>query len=56
MHARLGDISQTLGIALPVYVLFTKADRLPFFLDYVRNLSNEEEVLRALGLPQQENG
>ena len=42
LHARLGDISQTLGIALPVYVLFTKADRLPFFLDYVRNLSNEE--------------
>ena len=42
LHARLGDISQALGIALPVYVLFTKADRMPFFLDYVRNLSNEE--------------
>ncbi len=42
LHARLGDISQALGISLPVYVLFTKADRLPFFLDYVRNLSNEE--------------
>ena len=44
VHARLGDISQTLGISLPVYVLFTKADRLPFFLDYVRNLSNEEAM------------
>ncbi len=42
LHARLGDISQALGISFPVYVLFTKADRMPFFLDYVRNLSNEE--------------
>ncbi|HEY1206013.1 MAG: ImcF-related family protein [Bryobacteraceae bacterium] len=42
LHARLGDISQALGISLPVYVLFTKADRMPFFLDYVRNLGNEE--------------
>ncbi|MCZ2075148.1 MAG: hypothetical protein LC130_09140 [Bryobacterales bacterium] len=42
LHARLGDISQTLGISFPVYVLFTRADRLPFFLDYVRNLANEE--------------
>jgi type VI secretion system protein ImpL len=44
LHARLGDISQTLGISFPVYVLFTKADRMPFFLDYVRNLSNEEAM------------
>jgi type VI secretion system protein ImpL len=42
LHARLGEISQTLGISFPVYVLFTKADRVPFFLDYVRNLSNDE--------------
>ncbi len=44
LHARLGDISQALGISLPVYVLFTKADRMPFFLDYVRNLGNEEAM------------
>jgi type VI secretion system protein ImpL len=44
LHARLGDISQALGISFPVYVLFTKADRLPFFLDYVRNLGNEEAM------------
>lgn len=44
LHARLGDISQALGISFPVYVLFTKADRMPFFLDYVRNLSNEEAM------------
>ena len=42
LQARLGEISQTLGISFPVYVLFTRADRLPFFADFVRNLSNEE--------------
>lgn len=42
MHARLNEISQQLGISFPVYVLFTKADRLPNFADFVRNLSNEE--------------
>jgi type VI secretion system protein ImpL len=49
VHARLGDISQALGISFPVYVMFTKADRVPFFLDYVRNLSNDEagQVLGA---------
>jgi type VI secretion system protein ImpL len=39
---RLGEISQTLGISFPVYVLFTRCDRLPFFADYVRALTNEE--------------
>ena len=42
LRARLGEISQTLGINLPVYVMFTKMDRVPFFLEYVRNLTNEE--------------
>ncbi len=42
LHARLGDISQALGISFPVYVVFTKCDRVPFFLDYVRNFKNEE--------------
>ncbi|MCX6624984.1 MAG: hypothetical protein NTY38_28775, partial [Acidobacteria bacterium] len=42
MHTRLNEISEGLGISFPVYVLFTKADRLPFFADYVRNLTNEE--------------
>ena len=41
-RARLGEISRAMGINLPVYVLFSKMDRLPFFTDYVRNLSNEE--------------
>ena len=42
LRARLGEISQAMGIHLPVYVLFTKIDRLPYFTDYVRNFSNEE--------------
>jgi Uncharacterized protein conserved in bacteria len=42
LNARLGNISETLGISLPVYVLFTRTDRIPFFSDFVRTLSNEE--------------
>jgi type VI secretion system protein ImpL len=44
LHARLSGMSQALGINLPVYMLFTRTDRLPFFNEYVRNLSNEEAV------------
>jgi len=42
LQARLGEISQHLGISFPVYVLFTRTDRLGFFQEFVRNLSNEE--------------
>ncbi len=42
LQERLGEISQVLGISFPVYVLFTRADRLPFFADFVRNLTMEE--------------
>ena len=42
LRTRLGEIAQSFGIQLPVYVLFTKTDRLSFFADFVRNLSNEE--------------
>ena len=42
LRARLGEIAQSFGIQLPVYVLFTKVDRLSFFADFVRNLSNDE--------------
>jgi len=42
LHDRLMEISETLGINFPVYVLFTRMDRLPFFREYVRNLSNAE--------------
>ncbi len=42
LQARLGEISEVLGISFPVYVLFTRADRIPFFAEFVRNLSTEE--------------
>ena len=54
LHARLAELSQGLGISLPVYVLFSKLDRLPFFAEYFNNLTNEEaaEVL-GVTLPLQ---
>lgn len=48
IRERLVRASQALGIRLPVYVLFTRADRLPYFDDYVRSLSREE-TREALG-------
>ena len=42
LQARLGEISEILGISYPVYALFTRADRIPFFAEFVRNLSPEE--------------
>jgi type VI secretion system protein ImpL len=42
LQTQLGKIAETLGIRFPVYVLFTRCDRLPFFADYVRTLTNEE--------------
>ena len=42
IRTRLREVSQLLGINLPVYVLFTRADRLQFFQDYVRNLTQDE--------------
>ncbi|HEY1493455.1 MAG TPA: ImcF-related family protein, partial [Candidatus Solibacter sp.] len=49
LRTRLGEMSQAFGINLPVYVLFTKMDRLPYFTEYVRNLTREEagQVLGA---------
>jgi type VI secretion system protein ImpL len=44
IHARLQEISRELGISFPVYVLFTRTDRVPFFTEFVRNLSNEEAI------------
>lgn len=49
LRARLGDAAETFGIQLPVYVLFTKADRVPFFAEFVRNLSTEEST-QVLGV------
>jgi type VI secretion system protein ImpL len=57
LQARLGEISQRFGISFPVYVLFTKMNRVAFFEDFVRNLSNQEasQVLGAT-LPMARSG
>jgi type VI secretion system protein ImpL len=40
--AQLREISRKMGAPIPVYVLFTKLDRVPHFAEFVRNLSAEE--------------
>ncbi len=40
--AQLREISRILGAAVPIYVVITKLDRVPYFAAYVRNLSGEE--------------
>lgn len=49
LRAALAEAAETLGIRLPVYVIFTKLDRVPGFPDFVQNLSRDEvrEVLGA---------
>lgn len=42
LNARLQDLCRELGIQLPVYVLFTRCDRIPFFMEYVAPLTDEE--------------
>ncbi len=42
LREQLGALGTALGVRLPVYVLFTKMDRLQYFFDYVSNLDNEE--------------
>ena len=39
---RLAEASKELGVALPVYVLFTKADRIPHFEDWAAPFTSEE--------------
>jgi type VI secretion system protein ImpL len=48
LNERLRQLSQTLGISVPVYVLFTKLDTLPHFADYIGRLS-ADEVKAPLG-------
>jgi type VI secretion system protein ImpL len=42
MRQALGDIAETWASRVPVYVLFTKLDRVNYFLDYVRGLAQDE--------------
>jgi type VI secretion system protein ImpL len=48
LRTQLAEISRLLGINLPVYVLFTRSDRLLFFTEYFSKLNNEEAT-RILG-------
>jgi len=49
LRERLGEISQTLSVDLPVYVVFTKADRIGYFTEFFSNLT-DAEVTQALGV------
>jgi type VI secretion system protein ImpL len=49
LRETLGEISHLLGIRLPVYVLFTKMDRLAHFFEYAANLT-EEEAAQVFGV------
>jgi type VI secretion system protein ImpL len=40
LRERLLEASTQLGIRLPIYVVFSKADRLPYFEDFVRGMSS----------------
>ncbi len=46
LRARINELSTHLGVTIPVYVMFTKADTVPFFDDFIRRWprSNEQEV------------
>lgn len=48
LNARLSDVSHGLGVKLPVYVLFTKLDRLSFFSEFAGVLT-DAEVNQVLG-------
>ena len=49
LRSILVELAHGFGTQLPVYVIFTKADRIPYFAEYVANLTREEtqEVLGA---------
>jgi type VI secretion system protein ImpL len=48
-QAVLSELSRELGSSFPVYVLFTKADKIPYFRDFVENLT-DPEVAEILGV------
>jgi type VI secretion system protein ImpL len=48
-NQQLRDLAHQLGTEVPVYVILTKLDRIPYFTEYVRNLDNNE-VTQPLGI------
>jgi type VI secretion system protein ImpL len=49
VRARLEDAAETLGVRFPVYVLFTRTDRIRFFTEYVAGLTEPEALNQVLG-------
>jgi len=49
LRGRLSEVSRQLGIQLPVYVVFTRADRITGFTEFVRNFTTDDaqQVLGA---------
>ncbi len=45
LRARLAELGRAFGIPLPVYVLFTKADRIPHFAEFAHHVSRDEAQL-----------
>jgi type VI secretion system protein ImpL len=57
LRQRLGEISSNLGINIPIYVVFTRMDRVPYFFEYVRNLSDQEaQQVVGASLPMPSGG
>src|SRR5580700_3456759 len=42
LRARLEELSYHMGVSLPVYVLFNRSDRIPYFEEFVGTFNNEE--------------
>jgi type VI secretion system protein ImpL len=42
IRARLEELSYHMGVSLPVYVLFNRSDRVPYFEEFAGTFSNEE--------------
>ena len=52
LRDRLGQLAQEFGIRLPVYVVFSKVDRVPGFAEYVQNFTRDEtRVVLGATLP-----
>ena len=58
IRSELYELSKGLGSNLPVYVLFSKLDRVAFFFDFVRNFDSEEsrQILGATLTAEKANG
>ena len=48
LQTRLAELSSAIGVRLPVYVVFTKADRIPHFTEYAQGFT-DAEVRDVLG-------